>query len=113
MKLSFLIVVVFSLVVLSFAADVRTTKSETGAASGGTGVEMYTGPGPLQPTKRSKEIEAKRGGSTFKPRVTCESKLNSPCLLNSDCPCTGFCYFPKQSTIKDGRCTVYDRKAHN
>ena len=113
MKLSFLIVLVFALAALGFAADVRT-KATTGGtgASGGTG-PGFTGAGPLEPTARSKEIEKKRGGSTFKPRVTCASKLNSPCLLNSDCPCTGFCYFPKQSTIKDGRCTVYDRKAHN
>ena len=107
MKLSFLIVLVFALAALGFAADVRTKD-----ATGGTG-PGFTGAGPLQPTARSKEIERKRGGSTFKPRVTCASKLNSPCLMNSDCPCTGFCYFPKQSTIKDGRCTVYDRKAHN
>ena len=117
MKLSFIIVLVFSLVVLSFSADVRTgERAASGAASGasgGTGVEMYEGAGPLQPPKRSKEIEKKRGGSTFKPRVTCETKLKSPCLLNSDCPCTGFCYYPKQSTVKDGRCTNYDRKVHN
>ena len=64
MKLSFLIVLVFALAALGFAADVRT-KDATGG-TGGTG-PGFTGAGPLEPTARSKEIERKRGGSTFKP----------------------------------------------
>ena len=57
MKLSFLIVLVFALAALGFAADVRTKAT---GGTGGTG-PGFTGAGPLEPTARSKEIEKKRG----------------------------------------------------
>ena len=53
MKLSFLIVLVFALAALGFAADVRTKAT---GGTGGTG-PGFTGAGPLEPTARSKRLK--------------------------------------------------------
>ena len=120
MKLS--VVVALVLAAGATAADIRTdasgasgpampiTSASTVAAA--TGVQQYEG-GILEPTERSKEIEAKRGGSTFKKPVTCDGQYGKPCMTNTDCPCTNFCFFDSKSTIEQGKCEMYKRAVHS
>lgn len=111
MKLSLFIALVFVLVAVALGADVRTAESDaTGSATGGaTGFDGSI----LEPTERSREIERKRGGSTVKPKPTCNGQYGKSCTRNSECPCTNFCYFEPTSTIGDGKCVEYDRKTHS
>ena len=114
MKFTLFIALVFALVAAALGADVRTeepaaTGGATGGASGATGFDGSI----LEPTERSKEIERKRGGSTIKPKPTCNGQYGKPCTRNTECPCTNFCYFATETTIGQGKCEMYDRKKHS
>ena len=82
-------------------------------AAGGKVPKAEFGRKPMEATQHSIELERARGETNVpEPRLPCAAEIGKPCQQNTDCVCSGFCFFKKGSDVLSGTCEQYNRVIH-